>query len=122
MLINLSNHPSSKWSETQIAAAHSLFGEIVDMPFPAVAPDGDEKYIADLADEYCDKVMEVSGGEPAVVHLMGEMNLTFILVSLLQNEGYTCIASTTRRIVRELPDGGKEAKFQFVRFRKYKQQ
>lgn len=121
MLINLSNHPSSKWSEKQLAAAHGQFGEIIDLPFPVVAPDGDENYIAALADECCNKVMELLGGEPAIIHIMGEMNLTFALVALLQKAGFSCVASTTQRIVNELPDGGKEVKFQFVRFRKYAQ-
>ena len=70
MLINLSNHPSSKWSKEQTEAALH-YGEIADLPFPVVAPEGDENYIAALADEYCNKVVELAGGAPVTVHLMG---------------------------------------------------
>lgn len=119
MLINLSNHPSSKWSKEQTEAANREFGEIVDLPFPTVAPDGDEKYIAALAAQYRDKVVELACGEPATVHVMGEMTITFALVVLLQKTGFQCIASTTERLAVEFNDGTKEVKFRFVRFRKY---
>lgn len=46
MLLNLSNHPSSLWCDEQIKAAETLFGEIVDLPFPQVDPNGDEAYRA----------------------------------------------------------------------------
>lgn len=121
MLINLSNHPSSKWSETQIAEANLLYGEIVDLPFPQVDPQADESEVVALAEQYVDKVVTLAGNKSVTVHLMGEMNLTFALVAILQKAGYTCLASTTQRIVKELSDGRKEVQFQFVRFRKYVQ-
>lgn len=46
MLLNLSNHPSSLWCDEQKKAAETLFGEIVDLPFPQVDPNGDEAYRA----------------------------------------------------------------------------
>lgn len=119
MLINLSNHPSSKWNKEQTEAAKRQFGEIIDLPFPAVAPDGDENYIAALADEYCNKVIELAGDAPVTVHLMGEMTLTFALVNSLADKGVTCVASTTERIVKEIDDDHKDVVFQFVRFRNY---
>ena len=33
MLINLTNHPLSKWDEAQLQAA-AQYGECVDIPFP----------------------------------------------------------------------------------------
>lgn len=119
MLINLSNHPASKWSETQIAAAHRLYGEIVDLSFPQVDPSADENEIDSLAVQYVKLVADMAADKPATVHLMGEMNLTFALVAHLQKAGYICVASTTRRIVQELSGGRKEVEFQFVRFRNY---
>lgn len=118
MFINLSNHHSSRWSAEQTEAAR-VFGEIIDMPFPIVNPDGDEDYITALADEYCRKIKEKAAGQSVMVHLMGEMTLTFALVKRLQVEGIACVAATTERIITELPDGRKESVFRFVRFRKY---
>ncbi len=41
MLINLSNHPLSNWSEKQRQAAEQQFGQIVNLPFPTVPTDAD---------------------------------------------------------------------------------
>ncbi len=119
MLINLSNHPSLKWSKEQTEAANSRFGEIIDLLFPAVSPEGDENYIAALADEYCNKVIELAGGTPVTVHLMGEMTLAFAIVRRLKQSGIPCVASTTQRLVKEIDDGHKDVVFRFVRFRNY---
>lgn len=113
MLLNLSNHPSASWSPAQIAAAG---GKVIDLPFPAVDPAGDETYIAQLATEYYNKILEMQ--DVTTVHLMGEMNFTFALVTLLKARGIKCVASTTKRETVE--EGGvKVSKFNFVRFRVY---
>ena len=121
MFLNLSNHPSANWSQEQTEAAMRLYGEIVDLPFPAVAPDGDEDYIAALADEYCSKVLEYAKTQTVTVHLMGEMTLTFALLQQLQIQGVPCVASTTQRETVE-EDGVKKSIFRFVKFRKYQSQ
>ena len=116
MLLNLSNHPLSNWSEEQKRIAEALFGEIVDMPFPQVAPDGDEAYIDRLAREYFDRI--ANRDDVDFVHIMGEMNFTFALVSKLRAVGIRCFASTTERETVE-ENGVKISEFNFVRFREY---
>jgi CRISPR-associated Csx2 family protein len=118
MLINLSNHSSANWHPEQLAAAQS-FGEVVDIPFPAVDPNGDESYIQTLCDEYVEKVLQAANGKKAVVHVMGEMTLTFSLVYALQSKGLNCMASTSKRITTDKGNGTKEVQFIFNRFRKY---
>jgi CRISPR-associated Csx2 family protein len=118
IFINLSNHPSTNWQPEQLAVAQS-FGEVVDIPFPAVDPTGDESYIQTLCDEYVEKVLQATKGEKAIVHVMGEMALTFSLVHALQTKGCICMASTSQRISTDKGDGTKEIKFVFNRFRKY---
>ena len=113
MFLNLSNHPSANWSEKQLAAAG---GNVVDMPFPQVAPDGDETYIEHLATEYYNKILEMQG--VTAVHIMGEMNFTFALVTKLKASGFKCVASTTKRETIE-ENGMKISKFEFVKFREY---
>ncbi len=113
MLLNLSNHPSASWSESQLAAAG---GQVVDMLFPQVAPDGNETYIENLANEYLRTILE--NKDISAVHVMGEMNFTFALVTRLKASGIKCVASTTQRETVE-KDGVKISKFQFVRFREY---
>lgn len=119
MLINLTNHPSVRWSDKQKAAA-KVYGEIVDMPFPVIDEAGDEKYIATLADEYLNKIVNLSDTQSVVVHLMGEQTFSYALIKRLREHGITCVASTTKRIVKEEVPGKKsEVIFQFERFRAY---
>lgn len=119
MFINLSNHPSANWSEEQKNAAEQLAGPIVDIPFPAVDPYASEEVVSSIADNYCQIVLETACGQDSlVVHLMGEMTLTFALVQLLQACGIPCVASTTKRVTVE-QDGIKSSLFKFVKFRKY---
>ncbi len=120
MLINLTNHPSSLWDKAQLQAA-AQYGECVDMPFPAVDPEGDEEYIDRLTDEYLQKIMETANNDQSevTVHLMGEMSFTVSLVEKLRNVGISCILSTSTRQSKDLGNGQKEITFNFVRFRKY---
>ena len=123
MFINFSNHRLENWGEEQLSAA-KCYGEIVDMPFPNVDPLGDENYIASLADEYVEKIDSmIQNPLQDVVHIMGELNLVFSLVSRLTAKGVTCVASTTERIVVEkVTETGeliKSATFKFCQFRAY---
>ena len=113
MLLNLSNHPSSSWSESQLAAAG---GKVEDLAFPQVNPDGDEAYIEQLANEYYNKIIEMQG--ITAVHIMGEMTFCYKLITKLKAHNIRCLASTTKRETVE-ENGVKISKFNFVRFREY---
>lgn len=117
--VNISNHPSSRWSEAQLDAAQQL-GEVIDIPFPNVEEDCDTGDIKMLSDDTVEKILNVTHNNPdSVIHIMGEMNLTYSMVKILRRLGYTCVASTTKRNVIENPDGTKTSQFVFVKFRKY---
>ena len=118
MFLNLSNHPSQSWSEAQLTAAKE-YGEIQDMPFPAIDADADEKAIMNLVVEYFDKIITLSKGNKVTVHLMGEMTFCFTLVAKLKVFGITCVAACSERNVVDFGNGKKEVEFNFVRFRKY---
>lgn len=117
-LINLSNHPSDKWSEEQMAAAMN-YGVVIDLPFPVVNADASENDIDALANALIGRVMDYGSPETVTVHVMGEMTLTYNMVRKLKEANYKCLASTTDRMVRDLDDGRKEVAFKFVRFREY---
>lgn len=123
MLINLSNHPATKWGNDQKQEAIQHFGDITDLPFPHITPQFDAEQVADLAQQYLQKCLEIVPLETQnlTVHLMGEMTFTATLVQLLQAKGITVIASTTERKMSENPDGTRTYTFEFVRFRKYPQ-
>ncbi len=119
MLINLSNHPLSTWSEEQKKSGYNQFGEVVDIPFPTVDPNADYKSIFSTAKDLVKSLIKNYNNDEVVFHIMGEMTLTFHLVELLKSNGYTCVASTTERKVNYLEDGTKNVTFNFVRFREY---
>lgn len=119
LFLNLTNHPSSLWDDRQREAAR-VYGEIMDMPFPAIDETDDETYVSTLADEYLHKILGLAKENNVTVHLMGELTFTFALLKRLQEHGITCVASTSKRIVKEEEAGRKsEVIFQFERFRKY---
>ena len=122
MLINLSNHPLSTWSALQIETAQKQFGEIMDLPFPKINPELNETEIENIADDYFDKIisiLNISIDKTNAVHVMGELNFTFNIVTKLLNKEINCIASTTERNTKNIGDK-KLTEFKFVKFRRYK--
>lgn len=119
MLINFTNHPSATWSEEQRAAALS-YGEILDLPFPAVPEDWDEHQVAALAEEWAARI---AGLHPAAVVCQGEFTLTAAVTALLLARGILVLAACSRRCILEerQQDGTtvKQAVFRFARFRRY---
>ena len=118
LMINLSNHPTTLWSDCQVAEARK-WGELMDMPFPKVDPHVDSQDITGLVDEYSSRILALARDHVLVVHVMGEMTFTYRVVARLKAAGIECVASTTERKVIERADGTKISSFQFVRFRAY---
>lgn len=114
MLLNLSNHPSSTWSEKQKIAAQA-YGHIHDMPFPNIDPHATPDQILLEAEKHLTEIRKL---DPKAVHLMGELTFTFAMVKLLQQVGYLCLAATSDRNV-EVIDDKKVIFFNFVQFRPY---
>ena len=121
---NLTNHPSSKWSEEQKAAALHMVGgengdgEIVDIPFPNIPPEATGREVRKTAFDYLVKYFDDADTE-SVVLIQGEMVFTFNMVFHLQIKRIRCVAATTERKVEERPNGEKVSVFKFVKFRKY---
>lgn len=118
LLINLSNHPSSLWDSNQLQAA-SVYGEVVDIPFPEIDPNATEDEITNLTGEFLGKIQQFAQSASVTVHLMGEFTFCFALALALNKSGIECVASTTRRDVTLDDSGTKQVKFHFTRFRKY---
>lgn len=116
MLLNLSNHPSSQWSQAQLVAA-KVYGDVIDIPFPSIDPYASEADIAVLVEDFFHLVKSMGGVEDLTIHLMGEFSFTYALLCRLRQDGYNCIVSTSARNVI-MKEGIKEVIFEFVRFRK----
>jgi len=122
MLINLSNHPSDLWSRKQINSAVKKFYSVLDIPFPDINPKFSHKDIKILSEKYYKKIINIlkkSKDAKNAVHIMGEMTFSFCLISMLLKSNVICVASTTKRITKELKNGTKYSKFNFVKFRRY---
>jgi|YelNatPaOPRAMG01_1025707.scaffolds.fasta_scaffold15862_4 hypothetical protein len=122
MLINLSNHPSSKWSEEQVKAAKNYYSAIVDLGFPVIYPTADLNEIIKTAVKYfidIKNILTENNSENNAVHVMGEFTFTFNLLEMLKQNNISAVASTTSREVYEDQNGNKLSKFNFIRFRNY---
>lgn len=112
--VNFTNHSSDIWEENQRKAAQE-YGEIVDLPFPAVHPDAKEQDIAALGEEYCRKILE---WKPAAVLCQGEFSLTFFVVARLREKGVKVLTACSER--RTVQNGNvKSSIFEFAGFREY---
>lgn len=118
MLINLTNHPSSRWSEVQVDEACERYGNIVDCEFPNVSPQIDSCDVHKLAASVLGRIIG-QYGKSITIHIMGEMTFVYDFVSMARDAGIECVASTTERIVVENADGTKTSSFNFIRFRSY---
>lgn len=118
LFINLSNHPSSSWTAEQLAAAEA-FGELVDMPFPQVAPDATADDIKTLAEAQVEAIMKQAETHTVTVHVMGEMSLIYRIVRMLSERGIRCVCSTSHRVVKDQGDGRRLVEFKFNSFRDY---
>jgi len=118
--INFTNHPSNKWSKEQIAAAKEI-GDVYDIPFPNVDPEGDEDYIKLVANDYVKRIL---ANKPSAVLCQGEMTLAFTVASILLAEhGIPVIAACSERIVTEVAEESgeirKQSYYKFKKFREY---
>ena len=113
MIVNLSNHPSSSWSDKQLQAA-SEYGEIVDLQFPQIHPDATLGSVKRIARTYKDKILKLN---PDVLHIQGEQVFVFILVNWMRELGIRCVASTSKRI--KVKTKATRANREFGGFRNY---
>ncbi|MDE6435188.1 MAG: hypothetical protein K2L07_13270 [Lachnospiraceae bacterium] len=120
MLLNLTNHPSSDWSFSQLESAIERWDTVVDIPFPDAPADFDEDQIIQLAETIVKKAVVL---HPDAVLCQGEMTLAFSLVHMFHAYGIPAYAATScRQSKEEVKEDGetqKQSIFRFVKFRKY---
>lgn len=92
---------------------------IVDLPFPNVDPKAGPDEIDRMASEQVARLQAAGLKSGDIVHVMGELTLTYQIVRRLKSLGVTCVAATTERIVTTQPDGKKLSEFHFIQFRPY---
>lgn len=119
MLINCTNHPYEIWNDPQREAARA-YGEVKDLPFPAVSPEADSDELRAMTDEYAERIEKQ---KPDAVLVAGEFTFAFMLVDKLLQDGVKVLSSCSKRVTQEVKreDGTNEKKsvFLFERFRDY---
>jgi CRISPR-associated protein Csx16 len=75
VLVNITNHPSERWSPAQMEAALGFAVEIRDWPFPSVPPEADTSEIAELAE--C-TAAQVIATVPGATHAMVQGEFTLV--------------------------------------------
>ncbi len=119
MLINLSNHPSTSWSDKQLKSAKRKFKDVIDISFPQISPYADSQDVKSKAVDYFKKVKNLlrqTSDKNNAVHLMGEFSFVYFLTLLLKKDRIKVVVSTTSRIVDEA-EGKKIVTFNFIKFR-----
>ncbi len=125
MLINYSNHPSARWTAEQIQAAQAAYGDIYDIPFPAVPVElgsGEVLQEAMTETERILKVLSTREDDHNAVMCQGEFTLTFAVTALLQKAGVRVVCAVSDRVTRETVENGvpvKVSEFRFAGFRVY---
>ena len=129
LLINLSNHSSTNWSDEQKFGFH-----IIDLPFPNIDPNADVSDVKKTVKEYEERIwgaireVEDSNSHPehyVKVHIMlqGEYTFCYLLLDTIRHTEWLMAIPTTERVVEEKVVDGKVMKtsvFKFVRWRIFK--
>lgn len=117
-LVNITNHPSSKWSREQFEAAMQIADQIIDIPFPSVPPTATTTDIFSMAVSLVEMIAETPR-QLSMVLIQGEFTLTHLVVRSLMKVGVRVCAATSERVSVDLGDGKKSVEFRFVKFRDY---
>lgn len=123
MFINLSNHPSSKWSKMQLEAAMELTSDnrIQDIPFPAVSATATTADILTIADDLLHH--SVMQAKPEAIMIAGEFTLAYAMIELCLRAGIKVVAACSDRRTKETvnQDGTvtKTVNFEFIQFREF---
>lgn len=119
MFINFTNHPFAQWSAEQKAAAQ-IYGEVIDLAFPAIDPSANEAALDSLASAYAARILNLN---PDAVLCQGECTFVYRIVRQLEAAGIPVLAACSRRKSQETtyPDGStlKRSIFVFAGFRRY---
>ena len=123
VFLNLSNHPSSGWSDSQHEAVQALCkgAQVIDVPFPHVEPTWSSVEVDEEAQRFASSLREdlvQAGQRPLGAMVSGEPILSVSLV-LLQTADVDCYCATTKRVSETDAQGVKRSIFTFVRFRQW---
>ena len=123
ILINLTNHASSKWSDKQKEG----WDAIVDLPFPNINPKASTEEIQHLANTYLENIKDIANSTEGQIYLCLQGEYTFCYELLLKINSSKdldniklAIPTTERNVIEKLKEDGtveKVATFDFCQWR-----
>ena len=117
MLLNITNHPSNKWSEEQMNGALNLALDVVDIPFPNVDPKLSTEEVYKMADNLVQDIEKKYGINNICCLVQGDFTLTVALIFCLNYHEIPVYAATSERNTINNEDGSKTFIFNFNQFR-----
>ena len=108
MLVNISNHPASKWSKEQHDIAAMLFGEVYDLPSPEIPPEWNGFEVCECIDDFINEHWNLFNPLNSIL-LAGELSFCIALYHRLQTYNIRCYVTTSQR--------NTFIRFRFVQFR-----
>jgi len=130
MFLNITNHPSGKWSAEQTSAAKG-YGEVSDLPFPNIPAGMTSREVKTLAAKFFfeeiwpEDYLPIGKGRVKGILLQGEFTFVVALLRLIQlwmKEVPVFAACSERQVVETVNEKGetvKNAVFSFIQFREY---
>lgn len=125
MFINVSNHPSDKWSVEQKREAEK-YGEIIDVTFPQISAENTSEELNSLVDDFIRNNLAMKTKsvdiKDLVIMVQGEFVFTFRLVTMLKKLGIKAVSARSERNVKEINENGvtkKISEFKFAGFMEY---
>ena len=125
MFINVSNHPSDKWSVEQKREAEK-YGEIIDVTFPQISTESTSEELNSLVDDFIRNNLAMKTKsldiKDEVFMVQGEFVFTFRLVTMLKKLGIKAVSARSERNVKEINENGvtkKISEFKFAGFMEY---
>jgi len=118
LLINLSNHPSEKWSEAQKKG----WDNITDMTFPQIDPwatTGQVTLLVLIAEKASERIFELNKDNKVFIHLAGEFSFCYVLRDFFKDERFV-VACTERKTIEKIENDGSVTKttvFAFAQWR-----
>lgn len=109
VLINFSNHPSSKWDESQ----KKDWKIVIDERFPRIKSDASKEDIERLVEKYSDRIQEIAaiweGKAEVWLHLVGQWSFCYLFIA---RDGFSSMSG----LAVPMADRDDNSKYQFIQW------
>jgi hypothetical protein len=109
VLINFSNHPSSKWDKSQKVD----WKIVIDERFPRIKPDASKEDVEELVDTFMNRIKEIAsiweGTAEVWLHLVGQWSFCYLFIA---RSGLSNISG----LAVPMADRDEDSRYQFMQW------